>query len=206
MAQEQARRANEEERLRQLQQQALVLKRQRLAAQKQVAELKERQLQLNKAEEKRISAEKQKSLAVKAAKEKQAKALATKQTQLQKELLQQQMAQEQQAISSARATQMQGVLDQYKAAILQAIQNRWIVPDDADKTRSCILLIRLGPGGVVLSVDTVKSSGDPVLDRSAQVAVFKSSPLPVPQDPSIFEKFRELRLTVRPLQVTQQAG
>ena len=91
-----------------------------------------------------------------------------------------------------------GVIDQYKGQILQAIQQQWILPDSANKEQTCVFLIHLGPGGVVISVNLVRSSGDAVLDRSAKVAVFKASPLPVPQDPVVFDQFRELRLTVRP--------
>ncbi|QLH41403.1 MAG: cell envelope integrity protein TolA [Coxiellaceae bacterium] len=44
----------------------------------------------------------------------------------------------------------------------------------------------------------VRSSGNSALDNSAVSAVFKTSPLPVPTDAELFDKFRELRLTVRP--------
>ncbi len=50
----------------------------------------------------------------------------------------------------------------------------------------------------MLSVQIAKSSGDPVLDRSAQTAVLKASPLPVPSKGTDFESFREFNLTVRP--------
>ncbi len=207
-AQQQQKRAEEQARLQKLQEQALALKQQRLDEQKRVDALKQEQIQLKKAQalavQKQRAAEQKKALILKQAQEKRTRELASKQKQLQQQLLQQQMLQEQQEISQAHAAQMQGILDQYKAQIIQAIQNRWIVPDDVDKSLSCVLLIRLAPGGVVLSVDTLKTSGDPILDRSARVAVFKASPLPAPQDPAVFEKFRELRLTVRPLQVVNQ--
>ncbi len=96
----------------------------------------------------------------------------------------------------------QGEIDQFKAAILSAIGHHWLVPAGTDKDLSCQLLIHLAPGGVVIDVKTVKSSGDEVLDRSAQTAVMKASPLPVPTEPGKFNKFRELRLTVKPEQVT----
>lgn len=89
-------------------------------------------------------------------------------------------------------------IDQYKALIVQSIAQHWLVPDASNKVISCQLLIRLAPGGSVLDVRMVRSSGDPVLDRSAQMAVYKASPLPVPKDSDLFNKFRELNLTVRP--------
>jgi colicin import membrane protein len=117
----------------------------------------------------------------------------------QQQLMQKQVAQEQQQLhATAISQQQQGVIDKYKAMIVQAISQNWLVPDNMDKSLSCQLLIQVGPGGAVLGVQVVRSSGNPALDRSAQAAVFKASPLPVPQDPALFDKFRNLRLTVRP--------
>ncbi len=65
-------------------------------------------------------------------------------------------------------------------------------------------MIRLGPGGAVLNVQVSRSSGDPALDSSARAAVFKASPLPVPNDPDLFNQFREIRLTVKPEDVQNQ--
>lgn len=91
-----------------------------------------------------------------------------------------------------------GKVDKYKAAILQAISSNWIVPDGVDKNATCLLVVDVGPNGVVLDVKVVKSSGNLVLDNSAQKAVLKSSPLPVPNEPSLFDDFRTIKLTVRP--------
>lgn len=89
-------------------------------------------------------------------------------------------------------------IDKYRQLITQSIGQNWIVPDNVDKHLSCELIIRVAPGGAVLSVTLAKSSGNPTLDRSAQTAVMKASPLPVPSDSELFNKFRELSLTVRP--------
>lgn len=142
----------------------------------------------------------------KAANEAKANALLQKQKELQQKLLADQMAAEEKQLQQATQAAEQGILDRYKAQIIQAIEQQWIVPEGADQSLSCVLLIRLGPNGVVLSVSLVQSSGDVILDRSAQAAVFKASPLPVPKDPNQFAAFRELRLTVRPLQVTNASS
>ncbi|WP_309567538.1 cell envelope integrity protein TolA [Coxiella-like endosymbiont] len=127
--------------------------------------------------------------------------LASKQQKLEQKLLQQEIRREQVQVAQARQTvQNQAVLDQYKAKIIQAIQQQWIIPENTNKNLSCILLIQLAPGGIVLLVKTLKSSGYPIFDWSARMAVFKASPLPVPQDSNLFSAFRELCLTVRPLQ------
>lgn len=114
----------------------------------------------------------------------------------QKQKAAQKEAQEQ--IEAAQAAQMQGEVDRYKALILNAIRQRWIEPEDIDKSLSSKFLIRLAPGGVVLDVRLLESSGNPELDRSARAAVFKASPLPVPGNALVFEQFREFTLTVKP--------
>jgi colicin import membrane protein len=213
----QQQRAAEQARVQALQQQAIAAQKQRQVEQARVAQLQAERLRLQK-EADLAAAEKKKLLQVKAEKAEQARQLAVKQQQLQQkmmkdqlaqeqkqlqqQLIKDQMAQEQKQLAQARSVEMQGVVDQYKSQIIQAIQQQWLVPDNANKSLSCVLLIRLAPNGVVLSVETVQTSGDTVLDRSARDAVYKASPLPVPQDPAVFASFRELRLTVRPLQVT----
>jgi colicin import membrane protein len=102
------------------------------------------------------------------------------------------------AETSAAAAAQAGEIDKYKGLIIDAIGQQWIVPDNANKELSAILLIRLAPGGMVLDVKLVKSSGDPALDRSAIAAVYKASPLPVPTEPELFDKMREISLTVQP--------
>ena len=208
-------RAAELARVDKLRREALAAKRKRIAEQERVVKLKADQLRLEKErvvqtlrlKKLRDQKAQEKAVAMKKWQEKQLqekRALAERQQQLQQKLLQQQMVQEQKQIEKVRAVQMKGILDQYKAQIIQAIQSQWIVPDNVNQGLACVLLIKLAPGGVVLSVKTLTSSSDSVLDRSARVAVFKASPLPVPKNSAVFENFRELRLTVRPEQINNQ--
>lgn len=94
--------------------------------------------------------------------------------------------------------QAQGVVDKYKALIVQAISEKWLVPPQSNKKLASELLIRLAPGGMVLDVQITKSSGDPALDSSARAAVLKASPLPVPSDAGAFQSFRQFVLKVKP--------
>lgn len=94
-----------------------------------------------------------------------------------------------------------GEVDKYKALIVNAIGRNWILPENADSSLSSQFRIRLAPDGMVLEVTLTRSSGDPLLDRSAQTAIYKASPLPVPTDAETFNLFREISLTVRPEQV-----
>lgn len=123
--------------------------------------------------------------------------LATQQL-LQQEVDSQTQAQAQQAQSEEN----QGKIDKYKALIIQAISQQWIVPQSVQDNETGKLLVTLAPGGMVLSVQIVQSSGDAALDRSARAAVFKASPLPVPDDSALFENFRQLNLTVAPQGIT----
>ncbi len=49
-----------------------------------------------------------------------------------------------------------------------------------------------------MEADVVQSSGDPVFDRSVENAVYRASPLPLPDDSALFPYFRELEFTFRP--------
>ena len=59
-----------------------------------------------------------------------------------------------------------------------------------------MLLVSQLPGGEVADVRVVKSSGSALFDNSVKAAVFGASPLPLPRDPSLFE--RELRFEFDP--------
>ncbi|EKD70167.1 MAG: TolA colicin import membrane protein [uncultured bacterium] len=112
--------------------------------------------------------------------------------------LRQQLLNEEIKLKGIQNRQAQGEINKYKALIIQAISDHWIIPTQSDKSLYSELMIRVAPGGVVLDVQVTKSSGDPALDSSARAAVLKSSPLPVPADPEAFEAFRQFVLKVKP--------
>lgn len=105
-----------------------------------------------------------------------------------------------QAAANAKAQQarMAGEVDRYKAMIVNAIGRQWILPEKVNQSLSSQFRIRLAPNGAVLNVTLTRSSGDTILDRSAQSAIYKASPLPVPTDAATFDLFRDITLTVRP--------
>ncbi|MFN7096525.1 MAG: cell envelope integrity protein TolA, partial [Gammaproteobacteria bacterium] len=82
------------------------------------------------------------------------------------------------------------------------ISQQWIVPANSNPALSCVLEISFAPNGVVTDVQINKTSGDPILDRSAITAVYKASPLPVPTDPNLFKLMQKITLTVQPKNVT----
>ncbi|MDQ8038915.1 MAG: cell envelope integrity protein TolA [Rickettsiella sp.] len=123
-----------------------------------------------------------------------AKSLDMAQKNVQK-LLQQELntlAQKQQIAARNAATTAK-----YRQLILQSIAQQWIIPPEVDKYLETKLMVRLAPNGIVLEVIVIKSSGNSVLDRSAQTAVYKASPLPVPKN-SLFNTFQQINLTLRP--------
>ncbi|KTD41395.1 cell envelope integrity protein TolA [Legionella parisiensis] len=109
--------------------------------------------------------------------------------------------QAQAAKNAERQARIAGEVDKYKALIVNAIGRNWILPENVDSSLSSQFRIRLAPDGMVLEVTLTRSSGDPLLDRSAQTAIYKASPLPVPADSETFNLFRDISLTVRPEQV-----
>ncbi len=68
------------------------------------------------------------------------------------------------------------------------------VPDDA----AAVFLVTVLPGGSVLNPRLQKSSGNAAWDSAVERAILKAQPLPLPQDATLFNRFRELRLTFRP--------
>ena len=84
----------------------------------------------------------------------------------------------------------------YVFAIQQRIQSRWVRPPTATDGLECIVDIRQAPGGEVLSVSIGRCNGDDTVRRSIENAVKIASPLPLPADPSVFE--RSIQLEFRP--------
>lgn len=150
---------------------------------KKLAQLKQRRLDTETALKKAQAVERQK--------EQQQLAAIRQQTALRAKAMREE---QQHAQTHAEIT----AIAKYKTMITQAISQRWLIPDNVKKQTQCRLQIRLAPGGTVLSVTVLKGSGNAVLDRSAVTAVYKSSPLPVPKEASLFNQFRVLNLTVRP--------
>jgi len=108
-------------------------------------------------------------------------------------------AQENQRMDNASSSADQDVVNQYIGAIQEQIQRTWSRPPSARKGMQVTLKIRLIPGGEVVSVSILESSGNAAFDRSAEQAVNRAGKLPVPPDAKIFDRhFRTLELIFRP--------
>ncbi len=113
--------------------------------------------------------------------------------------LQEQLAaEEKQRTDTVRAARSASEVDKYTSMIQQRVIQSWNRPMGVAKGLKCVVHVRLTPGGEVLSAIVVRSSGNAIFDRSAEYAVYKAAPLPLPQDPSLFDNFREFDLRFIP--------
>ncbi|KTD50977.1 cell envelope integrity protein TolA [Legionella quateirensis] len=188
--------ALEAKRIEELKKQKETLVKQQELEAKKLAELNKKKLE-EKAKADQLKSEQAKAEKLRADQARAAQAKADMERKKQAEAA----AAQQAAQNAENQARIAGEVDKYKALIVNAIGRNWILPENADSNLSSQFRIRLAPDGMVLEVTLTRSSGDPLLDRSAQTAIYKASPLPVPTDAETFNLFREISLTVRPEQV-----
>jgi len=90
------------------------------------------------------------------------------------------------------------LLGRYIPIIRQKVSRNWNKPPHTPKGIEAKVQVRLTATGEVVSVRLVQSSGNSVFDRSVENAVHKASPLPIPQEHGVNEKFRNLHLIFKP--------
>lgn len=86
----------------------------------------------------------------------------------------------------------------FKDMIRAKISRNIIMPPDVAENAEAKFLVIVLPGGTVVDVKMLKSSGNSSYDTAAERAIYKAQPLPMPQDSSIARMFRELQLSVKP--------
>jgi colicin import membrane protein len=94
--------------------------------------------------------------------------------------------------AAARFAAIAGWVDKVRAKIRGNI----VLPPDLKGNPEALFLVTQLPTGEVLQVRLVISSGHTAYDEAVLRAILKSSPLPKPDSPGVFE--RELKLTFRP--------
>ena len=109
-------------------------------------------------------------------------------------LLDRELAEEQARLDAMNS----GALARYQYAIQQKIQRNWVEPPSAISGLECVVNVRQLPGGEVVGASIGQCNGDDAVKRSIEAAVFKASPLPEPEDPTLFD--RNLRITFKPEQ------
>lgn len=83
-------------------------------------------------------------------------------------------------------------------AIQAAIRSNWIEPPISTTGLEALIRINVNPGGEVTSAQVVKSSGNSLFDRSAEIAVLKASPIPIPNNPKYYQFIKEFNINFRP--------
>ena len=89
-----------------------------------------------------------------------------------------------------------GLLDQYKARIRQRIESNWHRQTDTREDLKWVVLLDVLPGNEVSAIRFEQFNGTEIDQRSIETAIQKSSPLPAPPVPELFE--RQLRLRYPP--------
>jgi colicin import membrane protein len=88
-----------------------------------------------------------------------------------------------------RATALSsGMRGQYVALIQARVQRNWIRPATARPGLKCTVKVTQIPGGEVVGASMGACNGDETVKQSILSAVLRSSPLPAPPDPALFER------------------
>lgn len=90
-----------------------------------------------------------------------------------------------------------GALAFYMAQIRQKIERNWSAPASAGAELECSVRVRQVPGGEVVGVTILNCNGDDAVRRSVEAAIYRSSPLPEPSDPNLFDRNILLNLSIR---------
>lgn len=100
------------------------------------------------------------------------------------------------AAASAQAKMLASYVDKIRGKVRRFI----VEPPGVLPTAAAEFDVVLIPGGDVLSVRLRRSSGNPLYDEAVERAIRRAEPLPIPPDPQLFSRFRELDLKISPQQ------
>lgn len=93
------------------------------------------------------------------------------------------------AAASARDAANLALRERHERLIRQRVITKWNRPLSARHGMVTTLRISVLPGGEVSNIVIIKSSGDAAFDASAKDAIESSSPLPVPDDITVFNSY-----------------
>ncbi len=159
-------------------------------AERKEAERRRAEEERRRAEEARIAEQQRKEEAERQRQEAERQRLeAQRQAEFQRELA----AEEQRLAAIASGAQAR-----YLALIRDRVERNWARPASATPGIECVVHVTQIPGGQVVNVRIGRCNGDAGVVRSIIAAVEKSSPLPPPSDPTLFD--RNLRFTFKPEQ------
>ena len=84
----------------------------------------------------------------------------------------------------------------YQFAIAQKVRRSWAVPASAGPETKCSVRVSQLPDGTVTGVNIISCNGDDAVRRSVEAAINKASPLPMPENPDLFDRNLTLNLTL----------
>jgi colicin import membrane protein len=188
-AAEEKRHKQEQQRLAKVKKEKAALEKKRATEQKRLAEL-ERKRKVEQERQRKAEAEARAAETKRKAAEAKRKAAEAKRREDERK---QQLAAQLEAEEQERAEAVaQGEIDKYLALIRQKVTRNWLKPAGARKGLACTVRVRTIPGGEVVNVTIIKGSGNAIFDRSVESAVRKAAPLPLPRDPAIAARMREI--------------
>ncbi|HEX5314900.1 MAG TPA: cell envelope integrity protein TolA [Gammaproteobacteria bacterium] len=176
--------AEQQQQLQQVSEQAKQAAAAKEAQQKKLQELQAQTAAAKKAQEEEAARlqkiQDQREAAEKAAAEAKAKAAAQAEAQRKAQLQAQIQAEENQRNAAA--------LGLWTAAIKAKVNSNWNRPPSTPPGLDCFVKITQLPDGEVVSAVVQQCNGDAAVRQSVQTAILKSSPLPIPDDPSVFQR------------------
>jgi len=174
-----------------------------IALEKKKADLKKRQAELD---EQKMLQQKMREEADKLKKQREAKAKLEEQA-LQRRMLDEALASESRQIkqiatrgaAAKRASAMSGIVSEYQARIRAKIRSQTRIPENLIGNPQVRHAVKVLPTGEVLEVKTLQRSGNAAYDDAVERAIFKASPLPLPEEKDARAAFvPEMVLTSRP--------
>ena len=108
----------------------------------------------------------------------------------------QEAADKHQAAAIAAQARVASEIAEYKARILAKIRRNIVMPPDMIDNPVVEFDVTLLPGGDILDVKLRASSGIPAFDSAVERGIMLAQPLPLPPDPAMFSKFRNLNVKV----------
>ncbi len=167
------------------------------ARQEQEERQRQQELARKQAEEQRRRAEEARRLAQEQARREMEADMAR---QMQDELSSESSQLNRKAVQAQAIAQARMVRD-YQDRIRSKIRGYLRLPVKLTGNPEVVFQVRLLPGGEILKLNMLKSSGQPAYDEEVERAILKSSPLPLPPDREAAASFREgLILKFRPFE------
>ncbi|MHC8865535.1 cell envelope integrity protein TolA [Arenicellales bacterium IMCC57338] len=173
-------------------------KKKKLEAEKKKKAEAEKKKKLEAEKKKKAEAEKKKKLEA----EKKKKAEAEKKKKLEAEKKKKEAERKKQEAEQAqRERDEQEAVSAFGAvawAIQEEVRTNWNPPAGDFEGFSVLFTIRVDREGNVTSVTMVRGSGNARFDESAENAIYKASPLPIPGEPRFYEYLKEFDFKFSP--------